>query len=67
MAKETTERSESEQSTPCDHKFVFLKASDTYETGYRRWAHEDTFYCEKSLLYKLIEVEHKDRKSYGAF
>ena len=53
-----------EQKQTCDHKFVFLKSSDTFETGYRRWAHEDTFYCEKCLLYKKIQVDHEERQRH---
>lgn len=49
------------------HDMVFLKSSDVFEIGYRKWAHEDTFYCKKCLIYKTIEVEHKERARVGSW
>lgn len=50
---------------PCEHKWAFLRKSDTYETGYRKWAHDDTYFCEKCLKYKSVTVDHEERPRYG--
>ena len=48
----------------CDHKFIFLRKSETYEVGYRKWAHDDVYYCEKCLEYKTIQVSHEEKPQY---
>lgn len=51
----------------CTHKWVHLRKSDTYGVGYRRWAHSDTYYCEKCLAQRDVEVEHQERPTYRDF
>lgn len=53
-------------SAPCEHKFVFLRAEDVYETGYRQWCHDDVYFCEKCLDYRRIQIKHEERqRSYS--
>lgn len=49
---------------PCGHKWVFLRKSETYEVGYRKWAHDDTFFCEKCLEYKTVQVDHGQKEQH---
>lgn len=48
----------------CEHKYVFLRAEQTYELGYRRWCHDDVYFCEKCLTYRKVQVEHEERRTY---
>ena len=52
-------------SNNCEHKWVFLRKSDTYEYGYRKWYWDDVFFCEKCLEQKTIQNEVKERKSHA--
>ena len=48
---------------PCEHKWVHLRKSDTYEQGYRRWWFDDVFFCEKCLQQKTVSQEIVERRS----
>lgn len=49
---------------PCDHHWVFLRKSDTYETGYRRWAFDNVFYCDKCLEMREVRQDLKEHRGY---
>jgi hypothetical protein len=49
----------------CEHKWAFLRKSETYEIGYRKWFHDDIFYCEKCCEYKSVRIEHEERRSHA--
>ena len=48
-----------------EHKWVHLRKSEIYETGYRRWSYDDIFFCEKCLEEKKISKEVEERKNYN--
>ena len=50
----------SDKST-CEHHWVYLSKSDMYEYGYRKWQHDETFYCDKCLARQTVEVPHVDK------
>lgn len=56
---------ESDSSNPnkstCEHHWVFIRKTDDYETGYRRWAYKNLFYCDKCLEHKAVEIELQSR------
>jgi len=52
-------------SNTCAHKWVHLRKTEPYESGYRRWVWDDVFFCEKCLEHKSITNEVPERRSHA--
>jgi len=49
----------------CEHKWVHLRKTETYENGYRRWFWDDVFFCEKCLAQRNVTNAVEERRSHA--